>query len=857
MQLPTLPSWMRQSLPRGLNSDSPFPPLMPDRRYRGVYERAGFDVNLESSGNLSPTLRQSPYPTPLPQQTKGFQNALLPKSSLQFTQKGRKLPLVTLPLKTPMSAPIGYPSFHSSPLYSPYETETRSKSARSSKPANLFANKYNDAYESDKFSNRDPNSSYSLHEDTFVGHNRAQSRSISENQSYHSKQDSKNLSNYLQLEAQQLLYQPFQPFQPTHRKDERLRNIISSDTSSSNDGHSEKNKKHLKLDIENSNFSANAGVFSTDSRSSDTYSHNSNSLYHANRALKSTEVQSNTGSHHGTHSRNNSSAHSITSVQTSELMPTSAPYPSKDYGHMYTPSSEKHLSHILADFRQDVAEHKICDSSENSPIHAQLNELQNDGPQNIGDQYNDPQLSQLNYYNHDHELEFNLNLGVNSMGNLSQGAGEEPNSSRDDLSLRNHLRDLDETGNTTVEDIPEMLHVLSNKRENGVNSRLSTISSILSKNDENRNEEEDEIERELERQLESLKTGSKASLGTSQNESFMTALDLPLGFSGTPAVFITGAESISSRGDLIGESLSSRALQEAVTPLFARQSSERFEDLTEPNTPRVGIPPSAGDVFDTPETIKPLSPQKHHVTLELMDLNIPLKDTAESELYGTNEHSIDNRLETSSEPIFDELSRSEEEILASNVPLEFDAFPRSVIDPDVPCFRSSIAKASPGTGSCRKCHDEVKQGSRGLTKAIFSRSGELSGQWHRGCFGCSYDNCGIMFNKQVTPYVLLDNPFCHHHYHLLNDTLCSLCAMGIEGECIENELKQKWHTHCLKCSRCSENITDDYFCVNNEIYCSKDASVLLEERKKLGLLTTDKVEKRRTRLMYLDQGPSF
>lgn len=842
MQLPTLPSWMRQTLPRGLNSDSPFPPLMPDRRYKGVYERAGFDVNLEGSGNLSPALRQSPYPTPKLKQSVGSLDTLYAHHSLHSSQKERRLPLATLSLKTPMSAPVGYTSFQASPLYSPYNAKTPSKSARSSKPGTGSSNNYTSAYGTDRNLDRNPDSSFSLQKDTFLGHNRAQSRSNSENQSYNSNQNSYNLSNYLQQEQPQQLYQSFQSFQPSNRKDERLRNILSSDSNSSVDDHSEKNKKNLKLDIEHSNFIAGSNALAYGTLSSDHHSQNSNSLYNANGASSSKEIQSNIGSHHGTHSRSNSSARSVTSVQTSELMPTSAPYPMKDYGQMYTPSSEKHLSHILADFRQDVEEHKTGESGENSPMytHSQL------------PQRNKSLLSRLESYNPDYQQRFDLNVGVNSLANLSHCVGEEPNSSRDDLSLRNHLRDLDETGNTTVEDIPEMLNAISQKQENGADPRLSTISSILSRNDENRNDEDDEIERELERQLENLKTGSKASLDTRHNESFMTASELPVGSAGMPAIFITGADSINSRDDLVSDSVSSRLIQEAVTPLFARKNKERFDEFSEPDTPLADLTQVSGDVCNTPETIKPLSPQKHHVALELMDLNIPLKDTAQCA-----NTSIYDRLELQSEPLFDELSRSEEEILASNVPQEFDAFPRSVIDPEIPCFRGSIVKAAPGTGSCRKCHDNIEQGSRGLKKAIFSRSGELSGQWHRGCFSCSYDNCGIVFNKHVTPYALLDNPFCHHHYHLLNDTLCSLCAMGIEGECIENELKQKWHTHCLKCSHCSENITEDYFCVNNEVFCSRDASALIEERKQLGLLTTDKVEKRRTRLMYLDQGPSF
>src|SRR5699024_12549019 len=70
--------------------------------------------------------------------------------------------------------------------------------------------------------------------------------------------------------------------------------------------------------------------------------------------------------------------------------------------------------------------------------------------------------------------------------------------------------------------------------------------------------------------------------------------------------------------------------------------------------------------------------------------------------------------------------------------------------------------------------------------------------WHRSCFACSYDGCGISFNKHVQCYALDNFPYCHHHYHLLNNTLCEACSLGIEGECIENELRSEEYTSELQ-----------------------------------------------------------
>lgn len=96
----------------------------------------------------------------------------------------------------------------------------------------------------------------------------------------------------------------------------------------------------------------------------------------------------------------------------------------------------------------------------------------------------------------------------------------------------------------------------------------------------------------------------------------------------------------------------------------------------------------------------------------------------------------------------------------------------------------------------------------------------------------------------------------------MNDTLCQRCLKGIEGECVENELHQKWHLHCLTCHQCKCQINKDYYLINGASYCEEDAVKIIKEGgsyedmsgnvKTGGLTTSDKVEKRRTRIMYVE-----
>lgn len=811
-------------MPKPVASESPFPPLQPDRRYRGVYERAGFDVNLGGSAKL-------PLTNNIDRQT------LYSDAAFQKARLKPKASELGLSMKTPMSAPSNYPSFQATPGYnkSTRPTERAQKS-------DLGPKVNTDPYAATQLTRKSPNASYSQNDN----HSSEYSGSMLETPIQHlrSENDSNftNPSLHLTTGQEQVHYQPFQPFQPfqpSHRKNERQQNPLGSEGQQEQGFNVEKNIKNLRLDIQHSNFSAGSDKVVHGPTPFDNHSNNTNSSEHSDHVLDNLHYEEcNDVNIQRTRSiYSNHSAHSSTSVQTCELMPEQlhslAPYPVKDYDQIYTPSSEKHLSSVLAEFKQDVEHHRNGDSNTLTPDYPASSHLSSDSK--------------------------GYSLRSNFLVNSSHNLGEEFNSSKDDFSFGGNQRNLDETGITTAEDIPKMISEFSEKRDHAQNSHLSTISSILSKEDAP-NHEEIEIERELERQLENLKSGSKLSLHTRHNESFTTAFDEPLGSheNSTSGSIMAGSECLGSRNGLISSSFGDLSIKEAITPLFARKNTERFELPSRPTTLIVDNS-QVSHKCETPETIKPLSPRKHHLEHELLGLDIPpgedlgkpfieLDRTFDSLLLGQeNKHRDLNHVDMS-------VDEQEVEILASNVPQGFEAFPRSVIGPSIPCFGDNESKNSPGTGPCRSCHGVVSMNGKGSQRSIFSRSGELSGQWHRGCFLCSYNNCSVVFNKQVVPYVLLDNPFCYQHYHSLNDTLCNSCNHGIEGDCIENELKQKWHVDCLMCSHCSRSISDDYYCVNGEVFCANDVATILEERRMLGLLTTDKVEKRRTRLMFLEQG---
>ncbi|RCK58066.1 hypothetical protein Cantr_06897 [Candida viswanathii] len=92
-----------------------------------------------------------------------------------------------------------------------------------------------------------------------------------------------------------------------------------------------------------------------------------------------------------------------------------------------------------------------------------------------------------------------------------------------------------------------------------------------------------------------------------------------------------------------------------------------------------------------------------------------------------------------------------------------------------------------------------------------------------------------------------DAPYCSTHYHILNNSVCKSCHLGIEGRCISNELDEKWHLACLNCCRCRDGIRSDYFIVNGTNIMCLNCMENMEDNSG-GLSVADRIEKRRTRI---------
>ena len=72
-------------------------------------------------------------------------------------------------------------------------------------------------------------------------------------------------------------------------------------------------------------------------------------------------------------------------------------------------------------------------------------------------------------------------------------------------------------------------------------------------------------------------------------------------------------------------------------------------------------------------------------------------------------------------------------------------------------------------------------------------------------------------------YVLNDKPYCEHHYHKLNGSLCGSCEKGIEGQYLEDEFSIKYHVGCFRCLDCGRSLSEGYFEVEGKSYCERDA----------------------------------
>lgn len=131
--------------------------------------------------------------------------------------------------------------------------------------------------------------------------------------------------------------------------------------------------------------------------------------------------------------------------------------------------------------------------------------------------------------------------------------------------------------------------------------------------------------------------------------------------------------------------------------------------------------------------------------------------------------------------------------------------------------------ATPGAvkGRCRGCSNLILAGQ----KSVASADGRLTGRYHKECFVCQ--TCKETFST-ADFYVHDDHPYCAHHYHVINNTLCTGCGKGIEGQYLETHDvtgggSKKFHHKCLQCSTCRVQLHDDYFEFHGRVYCERDA----------------------------------
>ncbi|KAF1989881.1 hypothetical protein K402DRAFT_242203 [Aulographum hederae CBS 113979] len=162
----------------------------------------------------------------------------------------------------------------------------------------------------------------------------------------------------------------------------------------------------------------------------------------------------------------------------------------------------------------------------------------------------------------------------------------------------------------------------------------------------------------------------------------------------------------------------------------------------------------------------------------------------------------------------------------------------SVAPKPVPAPRERLAVSK---GKCRGCEKDI------YGKSVKAADGRLTGRWHKECFVCR--TCAIPF-PDGSFYFHGNHPYCAHHYHTLNNTLCRSCTSGIEGPYLETDDGNKYHSHCFTCMRCSTVLEHDYLEVEGKQYCERHAYQMTMSKSSLGPGRRN-MERRTTRLMMI------
>jgi hypothetical protein len=162
--------------------------------------------------------------------------------------------------------------------------------------------------------------------------------------------------------------------------------------------------------------------------------------------------------------------------------------------------------------------------------------------------------------------------------------------------------------------------------------------------------------------------------------------------------------------------------------------------------------------------------------------------------------------------------------------------------PDVAPRRQNSRPAP--KGNCRGCSEPI------VGKSVKDSSGRLTGRYHKQCFVCK--TCSDPF-PTAEFYVFDNSPYCEHHYHELNGSVCASCNRGIEGQYLETDARTKYHPRCFTCTTCRVVLRDGYYEVGGQKYCDRHAqSAAKPPQNFLGPGGYQpRMEKRRTRLMMM------
>jgi len=126
----------------------------------------------------------------------------------------------------------------------------------------------------------------------------------------------------------------------------------------------------------------------------------------------------------------------------------------------------------------------------------------------------------------------------------------------------------------------------------------------------------------------------------------------------------------------------------------------------------------------------------------------------------------------------------------------------------------SERKNSQDNGSPRKyAHKKCSS----CSEPVIMGGGYANGQlFHQDCFKC--ENCnakleGKFFTKEKKPYC--QDCFKVYEKH------CEICGKSILTDCVESNHKF-YHSHCMKCSECSQPLDGAYFILMDKFLCEKD-----------------------------------